>query len=162
MRTRAHGVLLRCMEVVAALGLIILALHVVLDVTLRTLGHTMPGTLDYVTYWWMVILVALAIGVALGRNEHIIVDLVPEGAGTRPVRRVRSVFADAITLLFFAGLLLYGWHAAEASRSVGEYAHASGVSIWPARYLLPLSAGLCLLLMVLRAPSTTEHRESPL
>lgn len=67
------------MALVAGVILVVMAIHVTLDVAARTFTRTpIPGTIEFISYWWMPSLVFLGIGEVERRREQISVTLVTD------------------------------------------------------------------------------------
>ena len=113
----------------------LMMVHVNIDVILsQFVAEPLPGTVDYVSYYYMVGLVFLPLPFVEYTNEHIKVDLIhdlipPKG----------QTLLDMLTLglsALFYGLL--------GEKSMGMAA----VTVWPGRFFLPLGAALMVLLLL--------------
>lgn len=126
----------RILVSVAAVVTIVLMLHMVVDVAGRFLANRpLAGTLEYVTYWWMPLIVFLGLGWAQYRKEHINVTLLTETLSDR-TRKIADTIADVITLIVVALLVVFSFQGAEHSFAIGEAALGTAtVPIWPTRFV---------------------------
>lgn len=125
--------------------IVLMMLHITLDVVLRNAGIAVQGSLEIVSFYYMVCLVFLPMGYVELHNEHIRVDLFVQMM-PRMVQLALYVLACLLALVFF-GML--GWQTlldALKSTRAAETAMANFTFyIWPARWALPVGfAGLCL------------------
>lgn len=95
---------------VAGVALIVMLLHVVADVGSRTFAHApLPGTLAFITYWWMPAIVFLSLGATELSNGHIQVSLLIDKLTRRFGRVIRSygdvVAAASIGIVLYFGVL---------------------------------------------------------
>ncbi|WP_319498240.1 TRAP transporter small permease [uncultured Cohaesibacter sp.] len=130
--------------VASGLFLILMMLHIALDVILRNCGISIQGTLEVVSFYYMVCLVFLPMGYVEFKHQHIRVDLIAQRL-PRYAQLVLYVFSCLIGLLFF-GML--GWQtlldALQATRSAQTAMANFTFYIWPARWALPFGFfGLC-------------------
>lgn len=127
--------------VLSGIFIVAMMIHITLDVGLRNFGVAVQGTLEIVSFYYMVLLVMLPMGYVELKNEHIRVDLFAQmmpGAAQLAL----YVMACLLGMLFF-GML--AWQtlldALKATRS-GEEAMANFTFyIWPARWALPIGFG---------------------
>jgi TRAP-type C4-dicarboxylate transport system permease small subunit len=119
---------------VAALALMV---NVVLDVLGRILfHHPIPPTLDLTQFAWMPTTIALGLGYALHRGEHIRVNLLTSPTGPR-TQRVIEVVSMAFTLATVAPLAWYTATRAQASMELGEAAVGTQwMLLWPFRWIV--------------------------
>ncbi len=107
------------------------------------LGQPVPWT-DKVAGWLVVGVVMLASPEAQRRFEHIGVDIARDKLGPRLVRVVHLVGTLSVALV--AALLLHaGIEMVEFSRMVGIMTDLEGVPAWWIQALMPVGAGLLLL-----------------
>ncbi|WP_299818927.1 TRAP transporter small permease [uncultured Jannaschia sp.] len=123
---------LACFVMVLMMG------HITLDVGVRYfLNGQIVGTLEWVSFYYMVALVFLALGFVEYRNENIRVDLfaqmMPRGA-----QLALYVFACLLGLVFFGMLTWQSFWDAMRATARGEEAMSNfRFLIWPARWALP-------------------------
>jgi TRAP-type mannitol/chloroaromatic compound transport system permease small subunit len=145
---------------VATLALMI---NVVLDVVARFLDRPFPGTLDLTQYTWMPSIVALGLGYALLRGEHIRVNLLTAPTGPL-VQRIIEIVGMVFTL---GTVILFIWFSTEkAAEAMGFDETAVGtpwLQIWPYRWVLVVGMiGLLLqaCAQLLRAATVKEFTSS--
>ena len=139
----------RIITYVAAALATLMMVHVTIDVVLsQFVAEPLPGTVDYVSYYYMVGLVFLPLPFVEHTNEHIKVDLihdlVPPG-----VRTLLDILALALSALFYGLLTWQTWFDAMEKYAIGESSMGmAAVTVWPGRFFLPLGAGLMVLLLL--------------
>ena len=88
----------------SGLFIAVMAIHTALDVGLRNVANApLPGTLNYVTYWWMPLLVFLVLAHAHMTDQHLTVTLASDGASGWP-KRLAKIFSTVATLIVLASL----------------------------------------------------------
>lgn len=137
--------------VIGGIATVGLMLHVATDVAGRALANRpLSGTLDVTQYAWMPTLIALGLGYALQRGEHIRVSLMTAPAGPRTQRWV-EVASMALTLIVAALFIWFGAENAQHSFAISESAvGASWLSIWPFRWIVVIG----LIVLVLQTIAT--------
>ncbi len=140
--------------VAAAAALAMLA-HVMADVAGRTLlGRPLSGTAEIVTAWYMVAVVCLPWAQLASNDGHLKAELVTRLLPARP--RACLDAAMRLCVALYLGLLAWQSGAVAVRHTVrGEVQQAGTLylPVWPARWLLPVAAGLaaaCLLLALAR------------
>ena len=132
----------------AGVSLILMMLQTVADVVLRYLFN-MPieGNLEIVSYYHMVAVVFLPLGLVELRHEHINVDLFINWFSRRN-RNLFYVLASAIGI-FFVSMLFYRsfLDAVTATRINDVIMGSILITVWPAKWALPIGFG-CLLLAI--------------
>ena len=125
----------------AGIGLFLMMLHVVVDVIFRAFLHVaLPGTIEVVSYYYMVIAVLLPLPMVQRHYAHIRVTLFTEWLSPRAAARmdglVFAVFAVAAigVAVITAGVALEKTHIGEAIVTPDGH-----VLIWPSRWILPAS-----------------------
>ncbi|EAQ02555.1 TRAP-T family transporter, DctQ (4 TMs) subunit [Pseudooceanicola batsensis HTCC2597] len=143
----------------------LMMVHVTIDVVLsQFVAEPLPGTVDYVSYYYMVGLVFLPLSFVEYTNEHIKVDLIhdllPTGA-----RTVLDMLALALSAAFYGLLTWQTWIDAVEKYTIGEKSMGmAAVTVWPGRFFLPIGAGLIVLLLVtklIQRPFTDASMTSP-
>lgn len=132
--------------VLAGACLILMMAQTVLDVVLTgAFNAPMEGNLEIVSYYYMVAVVFLPLGLVELGHEHINVDLLV--ARLRPVARNRVyVLAGLLAAGFVAMLLAATLADAVEATAIGEMIMgATLVHVWPAKWALPIGFGALLL-----------------
>ncbi len=112
-------------------------------------GQPQPWV-DKVAGWLVLALVMLAAPEAQRRFEHIGVDVAVGRLGPRMARAAHLVGALSVAAVAVM-LLLAGWEAIEFSRMVGLMTDIEGVPEWWVQLLLPIGAGLLLVVSLCQA-----------
>lgn len=144
----------------ASVVMLLMMLHITLDVGVRYFANgQIVGTLEWVSFYYMVALVFLALGYVEYRNENIRVDLFAQMM-PKAVQLGLYVFACLLGLIFFG--LLFWQTLADAINATQRQEEAMSnfrFLIWPARWALPIGfmgAWLAVLANLLRAISRRE------
>lgn len=124
------------LAIVAALGLVLLAANIFIDVIGRAfLNRPFTGTLEMTAYWWMPVLTLFAFAFTEQRQEHIKVTLLLD---TLPPR-MRHVVEGCFGLITVALLAWLAWYTIfEATESAGyreTTASTPPVVIWPFKFV---------------------------
>lgn len=152
------------MALVGATAIILLALHILVDVTARSFfNRPLPGTLDYVQYWWMPILCWAGILYAQYTNEHITVETVFENIDRRWARILRRAVL-AVCILFFLMIAYFGLQKALEAIEINEFAAVSNLPIWAPKLATPIASFLTVGVLVwqfIRVDVFNEESEIP-
>lgn len=127
------------LAVIAGLAAVALMVNVVFDVAGRfLLNKPIPPTLDFTQYAWMPTLIALGLGLALQRGEHIRVSLLTSPTSSR-VQRIVEIVAMVFTLATLAPLTYFTAIKAYDAMNLQEAAVGSPwMVIWPFRWIVTL------------------------
>ncbi|MGB3247326.1 MAG: TRAP transporter small permease [Sulfitobacter sp.] len=127
----------------------LMMVHVTIDVILsQFVAEPLPGTVDYVSYYYMVGLVFLPLPFVEYTNEHIKVDLIhdlipPKG------QTLLDMLTLGLSALFYGLLTWQTWIDAVEKFAIGEKSMGmAAVTVWPGRFFLPLGAALMVLLLL--------------
>ncbi|MCE8022113.1 TRAP transporter small permease [Halomonas sp. MCCC 1A11036] len=133
----------------AALFLLLMALHVSLDVALRYLfGKSFPGTLEVVSFYYMVAVVFLPLAYVELKREHISVDVLV-GRLPASLQLVLYLFACSLGLLYFGMLCYQSYLDAMRATTRMETAMANfRFYLWPSRWALPVGFGAMMLAII--------------
>ena len=118
------------------------------------------GWSDKVSGWLVVALVLLAAPEAQRRFEHIGVDIAVSRIGPRLARLAHLLGALAVAAVA-AILLAAGLEAVAFSRLIGVMTDVEGVPEWWIQSLLPVGAGLLLLVSLAQAAALVLGRDPP-
>lgn len=121
---------------------------------------------DEVSGWLVVGIVMLAIADCQRRNENIGVDLLLERSHGRR-RAALLAFGLAMVAICALAMTWYGVEMVQFSRMLDLRSNTIGwVAVWPIQILVPLGAGLLLVvslaqLVIVAAGRTPEHYDAP-
>ncbi len=146
------GALATALAVVAGAALVLMMLQTVVDVMMKNiLGAPIEGNLEIVSVYHMVALVFLPLAIVELRHDHIAVDLVVR-LFPRGLRRVTDTLGYLVSALFFAILAWQTWVDAVEAWQIGEILMTSIlITIWPAKFSLPLGFAAVMLACLLHA-----------
>ena len=129
-----------------------MALHVSAEIVARSVfGTALGGTIEMVSYVYMVAVSFLPLGHVQTRRDHIAADAI---ANAVP-RAIRS-FTDFVgRLLSIAVTAFLFWAVADMAirqTRINEVVEAAyfDIPIWPSRWLLPIGLGSMLIVMILQ------------
>ena len=148
----ALGRVIRVVAIAAGFAIVLMMLHVTADVTLRYLrGSGLPGTLTIVSYYYMVIVAFVPLGLAELRRAHIQMELVTDVMPRQAARWVTG-WGLVPTGLVTGALAVRGVEEALNQMQIGaaQVQGTTSIATWPAHFALPLGAGLMTLLIILR------------
>lgn len=156
--TRLATIVARVAGALAAFSLIMMMLQTVLEVGLRYfLNAPIEGNLEIVSYYYMVAVVFLPLGLVELSHEHINVDLFL----TRFSRRVQNMFyllASALAFLFLGMLFFQTFLDALKATRINEVIMGSTlVVVWPAKWALPI--GFAAMLIAIAANMAAALRD---
>lgn len=121
-----------------------MALHIVIDVLGRYLfAAPLPGTVEIVSRYYMVVLVFLPLVYVQKRNAHFVAGLFTDRLPERGRQVLEGITSLAMATV--AGLLAWcGISGAAFATSNAEQVQAAQFIIltWPGRWLMPLGLGL--------------------
>jgi TRAP-type C4-dicarboxylate transport system permease small subunit len=150
----------RAVMMVACVFMVLMMAHITIDVVIRFLfGGQLIGTLEIVSFYYMVIIVFLSLGFVELREAHIRVDLFAQMM-PKFMQLVLYVLACLLGLVFFG--LLFWQSAQDAMSATGRAEEAMSnftFYIWPARWALPVGFGAVWLAVLSNLlTSLTERR----
>jgi TRAP-type C4-dicarboxylate transport system permease small subunit len=147
-------------------GVVLVAMMctVIADVTRRTLWNDpVDGTLDLTQFAFMPTAIALGMGYALLRNEHIRVNLLTGPAGPR-TQRILEVLGMAFTLGTVAVLMQFSAQKAQMARQFDEGSvSVDWLAIWPYRWAVVVGLavlGLQAIAQLMRAVADPDFTPS--
>lgn len=128
---------------ISGLLLLVMMLHVTLDVVLKyTLNQPIPGTIEVVSYYYMVTTVFLPIVFVELTRGSVAVDLFYGMMGRR-LQIACMIMVLGFCAAIYAGLCWSTYGDAIKSFSRGEVVMGPvTVVVWPSRFVLPVSFGL--------------------
>lgn len=141
---RTLDVLVRLLIFVSGIAICLMAVHIVVDIAGRYLFRSpLPGTVEFVSRYYMVVLVFLPLAYVQKRGAHFVAGLFTDNL---PLRAKQSFIAVAeLAMAAVAGLLAWrGIAAAAYATRTGEQVQAAEFVIltWPGRWLVPIGLTL--------------------
>ena len=142
----------RALAFVAGVALILMMVQTVIDVVMKNVfGAPIEGNLEIVSVYHMVALVFLPLAIVELKHEHISVDLVVR-LFPAPLRRTTETLSYLISALFFGILAWQTWLDAIEAWRIGEILMTSIlITIWPAKFSLPVGFAAVMLASLLHA-----------
>jgi TRAP-type C4-dicarboxylate transport system permease small subunit len=165
---RVTHALSRLLLGIAMVALFLMMVQMVVDVAMRNFfRRPIEGSLEIVSVYHMVAVVFLPLALVERRHEHITVDLLVDRFAPA-ARRIISVVGYIICAIFFALLTYQTGKDALQAYEVGEILMSSiYITVWPAKFLLPIGFSVMLLQVLLHAwkaatdPTFTPTPEAP-
>ena len=146
------GRVLDLTKVLGAIAIFLMMAHITLDVAARfILWKPLPGTLIFVSKYYMVFVAFLSLAIAERANQHITVEVVSEHFPMRVQNRV-NVMATVLSAVVF-GLMAYrGWLEAVKKQNIDAFILEQNIRIpvWPSYYVLAFGAGLMCLTLIFK------------
>jgi TRAP-type C4-dicarboxylate transport system permease small subunit len=146
-----------------AVAIVLLMVHVVVDVTGRYLfNHPFPGSLESVTYYYMVMVTALPFAYVTRRQGQIAVEMFTSGVPQRWVHLI-DAGAGVLMLLYVAALTWKMGQEAVGMTVIGEVHDAGTMQFitWPSRWIPPVALGAMSCAVAIRiVEDLREHRQS--
>jgi len=146
------GRLIDATTLLGAIAVFLMMAHITVDVAGRFLFRSpLPGTLVFVSNYYMVAVAFLSLAYAERRDAHISVEILAE----RLSMGMQSGLSFASTMLsagIFGILAWRGLGEAQTKHAMGSFMIEQGVRIpvWPSYYLLPFGAGLMFLVLIFK------------
>jgi TRAP-type C4-dicarboxylate transport system permease small subunit len=140
------------LAVVGGIALMLMMIQTVLDVIAdQFFSRPIPGNLEVISIYHMVLVVFLPLAFVEQRHEHIQVDLLYL-LMPRPMQRIVLLLGYLVSAGFFAVL---SWRTlGDALRSLAKNEMMMGnvyLIIWPAKFVLPIGFGAICLMVLLHA-----------
>jgi TRAP-type C4-dicarboxylate transport system permease small subunit len=135
-----------------AVAIVVLMLHVVVDVTGRYLfNHPFPGTLESVTYYYMVMVVALPFAYVTRSQGQIAVEMFTSWLPERWTHLI-DAFAGLLMLIYVGALTWKIGQEAVSMTVLGEVHDAGTMQFitWPSRWIPPIALGVMALAVAVR------------
>jgi len=161
---RLLGSIISILTVVSGAAVMLMMFHVVLDVTFRNLfSIPLPGTLEIVSEYYMVLVVFLPLALVEQRNAHIDVEVVTRHLPRRVQRALASVLA-LFSIGFFAALCYRTWLDSLERTEAGSFVMGATVDVptWPSYYFMPVGCGMIVLVLVYKLVVTVTRARNGL
>lgn len=136
---------------IAGVATVTMMLIICADVALRAIGSNVPGTLEIVSYYLMVMVAFLPIAQIERHDQMISVDSL-YSALPRRARLVMSALVAVGLMLTYAGITYVTWLDAMANFNQRSFIYVltSIMPIWPVYFIVPIAFALAALVMVVR------------
>ncbi|MCA0043378.1 TRAP transporter small permease [Celeribacter litoreus] len=139
----------RLVTLIGALIIVLMMVHVTADVVSKFLfSKPLPGTITFVSSYYMVTVTFLCLCVVEARNAHIDVELIAQHLPKR-IQKILTAFALVIGLGVFGTLTWKSSSVAYDKFEVGAFETEQRVKVitWPSYFLVPIGAGLMTLMI---------------
>lgn len=139
--------------VVAALGALVMMVHICAEVVLRTFfSAPIPATVEIVSRYYMVVLAFLPIAWLERRRGMVSVEAI-DFLLSPAVKRGWDVVVALVSAVIYAGLAYTTWLMALKNYATGTFVMALDwvVPVWPTYFVPPLGFALAVLVTLLRA-----------
>lgn len=147
---------------VAAAALMLMMVQMTIDVFMRNFfSRPIEGSLEIVSVYHMVAVVFLPLALVERRHEHITVDLLVQNLHGG-IRRALNVFGYLVCAVFCAVFTYQTLVDALRAFETGEILMSSiYITVWPAKFLLPIGFSLMFVQVLLHAwqAATDPHFE---
>lgn len=148
----------RTLSLIAAMVLIVMMSHIVLNALLRFfVNQPIYGTNELVAYWYLPIVALLGIPAAQMQKEQITVTLALERMRTSTANVFR-VFACVVGILVSVGFAWYGFEEAVAKMGIQAKAGVTDITAWPVYFIVPVVFVLLATLLVLEIIAVLGRR----
>lgn len=146
--------------VIGGILTVVMAIHVAADVTGRNFFNApVQGTIEFITYWWMPMIVFLALPYVEKKRAQITVTLVTDSltGSTRDRAAVVTKFVSIVAVLF---VLYLAFLSFSSSFNIGQTAPGGvPLPIWVGKGVMVLGLAQLLLQMIANGP--TPAAKSP-
>jgi TRAP-type C4-dicarboxylate transport system permease small subunit len=143
------------LTIIAGVALLLMMVQTVVDVLMKNIfGAPIEGNLEIVSVYHMVAIVFLPLAIVELKHEHINVDLVVRLFPTG-VRRLTDTLGYLVSAVFFGILTYQTWLDAVKAFRIDEILMTSIlITIWPAKFSLPIGFAAVMLACLLHALRT--------
>jgi TRAP-type C4-dicarboxylate transport system permease small subunit len=143
------------LTILAGVALLLMMVQTVVDILMKNIfGAPIEGNLEIVSVYHMVAIVFLPLAIVELRHEHINVDLVVRLFPTG-VRRLTDTLGYLVSAVFFGILTYQTWLDAVKAFRIDEILMTSIlITIWPAKFSLPIGFAAVMLACLLHALRT--------
>ncbi|OEY66051.1 TRAP transporter small permease subunit [Marinobacter sp. X15-166B] len=151
--------------VLAGTAVALMMVHIMADVLGKYLfNQPVPSTAEVVANYYMIATVFLSLAYVEARGTAISVDLVYDHVGPVAQRLMRKI-GQIVTLVFYVGFGWLSWEMAQRAYRVSETVDGLWrITIWPAKFLLPLGLAVACLVLIFkifgRDPNSNGHEQS--
>jgi TRAP-type C4-dicarboxylate transport system permease small subunit len=152
---RLGRLLSRCIDIASLIAgtlIVVMMVQVAVDVVARSLlGRPLPATTVFISQYYMLFVVFLALALPERTNAHIGVELVTE----RMPKRVQYHLASWVHLfcaIIYAFMAKASWPEALKKLDTNASVIESGINvpIWPGYFIVPIGCGLMAIVLLYR------------
>lgn len=150
--------------ILGGLAIALMMLHVVGDVIARYVFNIpLPGTITFVSYYYMAIAAFIPLAYTEQKNAQISVEVVTEHLPVW-IQNNLERFALMLSALVFGMLAVRAWGEANNKFELGASVNqgTTDILIWPTYYILPLGSALMVLLLLYKIVVSFMNIESAL
>jgi len=146
------------LAIVAGVATVLTMTIVTVDVTLRFFGSGVPGTLEIVTWYLMVIVAFLPLAYVERQDGAISVDALYVLAPPRAKRAI-DIFVGLFSFLVYATVAYLSLQLALHRFSSGSYVMTAyyALPVWPAYFIVPVGFGAAAIVVLHK---TFAHRKT--
>lgn len=150
--------LTRSLAWLAGLSVALMMFHVMADVTGKYVLHMpVPSTAEVVANYYMIATVFLSLAYVEASGSAIAVDLVYDQVNDL-WKTIMMKVGQICTLLFYVMLGWFSWDIAMRAYRINETIDGIWrVTVWPAKFMLPLGLGIACLVLLLKIFSTKAN-----
>lgn len=144
--------LARWSNYLGAAALALMVAHISVDVVMRYFFNApLTSTIEIVSAYYMVAVIALPLAYVHLRDDHIRVELFTTGLSPAQVRRMDTA-VEVVLLLSFGAIAVLSFEEALAKTAMNEvWESGQGlIPVWPARWTLVIGFGLMTLVSLAR------------
>ncbi|PJK27495.1 TRAP transporter small permease [Minwuia thermotolerans] len=149
--------------VIGAIAVVLMMVHITVDVVGKfILFLPVPATITLVSNYYMVVVAFLPLALAERRNSHISVEVLTEQFSPGVQRHIHG-WTCLYSAVIFSLLTYRSFLDAVDKYELGSFImeQSTKVPIWPGHFLLPLGAGLMVLMLLLRFANYLSGRPQP-
>jgi len=129
------------------IAVFMMILHITLDVSLRfLLNSPIPGTILFVSVFYMIIIVFMPVSAVEQDDGHISVELIYDMLSNR-LRQILQFLSLGFSIIVFGALAVRTWQEAVSKYEIGSFTIEAGLWLptWPTYFVLPIGFGLIIL-----------------
>ena len=150
---KAISALTSLLVLIAGVSIVLMMLHVSADILMKYIFNLpIQGTLEIVSYYYMVAAVFLPLAAVERNHGHIYVEVFTQHLSPRWIASIDS-FANSLGVVY-VGILTWmtGFEAVRQTRALEEWdAVFFQIPVWPTRWFLTFGCGAMMLYMMLHA-----------
>ena len=152
------------LSVFAAIGLVLMMSHIVINAILRfSFNSPISGTNEIVEYWYLPFVALVGIPAAQLNREQISVNILTERMSVTTAR-IFAWFVMAVAVIFSLGAAWFGLQAALGQASISATGGVTNILVWPAYFLVPMTftlLGIIFIADMTSARSTSGAARTP-